>query len=441
MNQPTTPAPTGPQPPQTPTGDRPDTDPIHHSAAQPGTEPATGGVDGRGIPRRSLLRAVGLSGATIAVLGTAALSYRVFDTAALDPDRGDAFDPWRHWQQPGPLGCVAAAILAANPHNSQAWAFAIRTNPNGNTVIDVSADHTRSTGTLDPLDRELQIGLGCALENLTLAATSQGLDPTVTLLPDGATGDRAATITLVTGTPSNRAGRSALYQAIPDRHTNRGPYQNTPVPAATLDQLVDTTGLHGLTVTWVSDAGARAALGQLLIDAAIAITRDDQQSRDSFAWFRAGNDDIQRHRDGLTLNGQGLSPLMLTAAKLLPASSRAAGDDFWVKQTRTVHTATAAAYGVITADDHTDPATRLQAGRLLQRIHLTATARGIALHHLNQITERIDREHTLGAPTTFAPRFAELLPTGQHPLGTFRVGHPTRTPLPSPRRPITEVTR
>ena len=66
-------------------------------------------------------------------------------------------------------------------------------------------------------------------------------------------------------------------------------------------------------------------------------------------WFRGSNDEIQRHRDGLMLDGQGLSPLVLGVAKLLPASSRADGDQFWVKQTRTVHTATAAAYGVITA--------------------------------------------------------------------------------------------
>jgi hypothetical protein len=30
---------------------------------------------------------------------------------------------------------------------------------------------------------------------------------------------------------------------------------------------------------------------------------------------------------------------------------------------------------------------------------------------------------------------ATLLPTGQHPLMTFRIGHPTATALRSPRRP------
>ena len=65
---------------------------------------------------------------------------------------------------------------------------------------------------------------------------------------------------------------------------------------------------------------------------------------------------------------------------------------------------------MITATSPDDRRTQLDAGRLLQRIHLSATSRGIALQHMNQITERIDREATTGATPTFAPRYAELLP-------------------------------
>lgn len=134
-----------------------------------------------------------------------------------------------------------------------------------------------------------------------------------------------------------------------------------------------------------------------------AIIGDAPQSVDSFAWFRSSRDDIARHRDGLTLDGQGLSPVTLTAAKLLPASSRTAGDRFWLDQVRTVHTATAAAYGLVTVADPDDPATRLTGGRLLQRIHLAATGLGLGLQHMNEVTERIDREASTRATPTFTP--------------------------------------
>ena len=108
---------------------------------------------------------------------------------------------------------------------------------------------------------------------------------------------------------------------------------------------------------------------------------------------------------------------------------------------QTVHTATAAAYGVITTATPDDRSTQLAAGRLLERLHLTATSRGIALHHMNQITERIDRERSTGATPTFAPRFAALLPRGEQPLLTFRVGRPVREAAPSPRRAVAQVVR
>ncbi|ODU26322.1 MAG: hypothetical protein ABT15_12625 [Pseudonocardia sp. SCN 73-27] len=176
-----------------------------------------------------------------------------------------------------------------------------------------------------------------------------------------------------------------------------------------------------------------------MVDAAEALCADEQQSVDNFAWFRASNDEAQARRDGLVLDGQGLSPFELGAARLLPATSRVEGDRFWVARTRDVHVATAAAYGVVTTTTPDDRGTQLEAGRLLQRVHLRATAAGIALQHMNQVTERIDRETSTGAPATFAPRFAALLPPGATPLLTFRVGRPVRDGRPTPRRSVAMV--
>ena len=383
--------------------------------------------------RRQVLRAVGIGGATVAVAGTGLLSYRVYDSAELDPGGGPAYQSWTDWRDtPGPLGAVACAVLAASPHNTQPWTFAI-----GPDAIEVFRDGSRGTGAVDPLGREQYIGLGCALENLVLGSAARGLRPTVAMLPDGSGSPRVARIELTPEEPQS----SPQYDAIGERHTNRGPYEPRPVPIETLAALAELTDLPGVNVHWIVDPAPMATLSTLLIDAAVALTADAQQSRDGCVWFRNTNDEIQRHRDGLGLDGQGLSPFVLGLAKLLPASSRTDGDAFWVKQTRTVHTATAAAYGVITTTAPDDWSVQLEAGRLLQRIHLTATSQGIALHHMNQITERIDREATTGAQPTFGPRFVALLPDGAQPLLTFRVGYAVREARPTPRRSATEVTR
>ncbi len=383
------------------------------------------------VSRRSIIRALGLGAATVLVAGTGLLGYRVYDTAVLKPGSGAAYDPWQQWREDlGPLGAVAAAILAANPHNTQPWIFAVAV-----TTIDVYADPTRTIGTIDAFLREQHVGLGCALENLVLACRARSLEPDVELLPDPRDETWVARLTLV---PS-AATADDRYEAIGSRHTDRGPYDTREVLQEDLAQLVDTAELTGADVHWVTRPTDVAAMGELLVDAAAAVIADEDQSRDGFAWFRGSDDEVQLNADGLTLDAQGLSPLLLSAAKLLPASSRSAGDAFWVDQTRDVHTKTAKAYGVIVVAGPDDRAVQLTAGRLLQRIHLTATSRGISLQHMNQITERIDREQVTGAPASFGPRFAEFLPPEVAPLVTFRVGYPTQAVRPSPRRALAAV--
>jgi len=181
-------------------------------------------------------------------------------------------------------------------------------------------------------------------------------------------------------------------------------------------------------------------MGALMIDAARAVTADEAQSKDGFRWFRGDADAIERHRDGLTLDGQGLNAVTTAVAKLLPATSRASGDTFWVNQTRTVHTRTAAAYGVLLVADQHDPAQQLAGGRLLQRIRLAVTSRGLALQHMNQITERVDRDLSQGRQPQFGPRLAALVADpGREALVAFRLGRPVRSGRLSPRRPASEV--
>jgi hypothetical protein len=200
--------------------------------------------------------------------------------------------------------------------------------------------------------------------------------------------------------------------------------------------------LPGTRLYWLSSDADRARVGALMVAAAIAITRDRQQSRDGFKLFRPSWDDIQKYKDGLTLDTQGLSALTTAVAKLLPPSTRSGGDQFWVNQTRDTHTKTASAYGVIAVPDATDNAQRLTGGRLLERVHLWAAANGVALQHMNQMTERADRERQLGLEPTFTRAAQALIPdAGWQPLVSFRVGYAQTDAgrRKSPRRPAGKV--
>jgi hypothetical protein len=383
--------------------------------------------------RRAFFRRAGLGAGTLAVLGAGALAYRAYDQGVLEAGHGPAYRPWSDWRDgSGTLALVRAAILAPSPHNAQGWLFGV-----GDDHLDVHADRSRGTGALDPFLRELHVGLGAALENAVLAARDRGLAPTVLLLPDGAGSDRVAHLALG---PGPRRG-SDLAGQIPHRHTNRYPFATgRDVPPAALTAMADLAepGVPDVRLVWLTGAD-RDAMSKLLVAATEAIVDDADQAASDARWFRQSWDEIQRHRDGITVDTAGLPDLVTTFAKLLPAQSSRASGEAWLDATRQRHTRTATAYGIVAVRDARDQVQQLEGGRLLQRAHLWATGQDLALHHMNQVTERADREAQLGIAPRFGTALDQLLPPGWQALSTFRVGHPTREPRRSPRRPVDAV--
>jgi nitroreductase len=349
---------------------------------------------------------------------------------------GPAYEAWKSWRSDArgvPMALVRAAILAANPHNTQPWLFRV-----SSSRIDVLANTKRNIGMIDPFLREMHTGVGCAIENLVLAAEANALSAQVALSPNPGDLAHVARIDL---TPAP-AKESFLYRAIPQRHTNRGPYRiDAPIAEGTfaaLSALSDDD--PELRVIWLVRPEARAALGKLIVQATEAIISDRAQSQDSAKWYRLEWSALQKHRDGITVDAMGAGALVRAGAKWLPPLSMEQNDRFWLSTTRDVHVATAAAFGVLAIRSFDDISQRLRAGRLWQRMHLWATAHGLALQPLNQIPERIGREQI----TKSAPRFADALrqlhgERDWQPLMLFRAGYPTQPALPSPRRALETV--
>jgi hypothetical protein len=379
------------------------------------------------MDRRTLLGRAGLAAGTVAVGGASGLAYRAYDQGVFQVGQGAAYEPWTDWQQhKGLIPLVAAATLAPSPHNSQPWLFRI-----GRDRIDLFADASRDIGAIDPYEREQFVGLGAALENLVLAAEATGYAPTVTLMPNRADSGHAARIDLSRANPR----QSQLAAQIAQRHSNRYPFRTgKPVPAQALETIASLADTADTRVFWFSTQKQRAQLSTLLVSATEAIISDADQSRSDYRWFRQTWDEIQRQRDGITIDAAGLPELTQTLAKLLPAQSRAATDEAWLAATRDRHTKTAAAYGIVAVRDVADNKQRLQGGRLLERIHLWASGNGLALQHMNQLTERADREQELGITPQFGDAVHQLLPDGWQALSLFRLGYPTQTPNKAPRR-------
>lgn len=385
------------------------------------------------ISRRRLLRALGLGTGAVAATGTGVLAWSAVDGGVFATGTGSAYTAWDSWdpQGTGAQGLVAAAVLAANAHNTQPWLFQVAPDR-----IDLFADPTRTIGAMDPLRREMHLSLGCALENLALAAPPRGLAPTVTLFPDPADQTCVARVDLVP-TP---AVASRLVPAIAARHTNRARYDTSrPVGRTDLDGLASLVD-GDATLIWLVTDPQRAAFGDLTVRATRAIIADPQQAAADFAWYRMDWHELQAHQDGITIDASGQSELIRAASKVLPVS-RAQNHDGWLRSTTKTQVPTAAAFGVLTVPDPVDPRAYLAAGRCWQRVQLAATLRGLATQPLCQVLERGDRERSAGLPQRFTTDLSDLLPAGRQAVLTFRIGHPTAAALRSPRRAAAKVLR
>lgn len=413
-----------------PAGHRPD--PPDDRLQDDGGDTTSHGM-ARRLSRRRMLKSAGIGAAAVLLGSAAATGVRAQTNGVWVREHGDAYALWRDWQAaPGLEKLVAAGSLAANPHNIQPWSFAIGANS-----IEVYSDPARAMPVSDSSGRERIAGCGCAIENLVVAARSEDLDAAVTAWPD-TDPEHIAHIDLAPGGPAT-AREQELASAIAGRHTNRGPFSRRPVTSDVLESLA-ADAPAGAELAWVTDPGRISALGDLYVAATRSITEDEQMSTEAFSWFRNDLADVERHRDGLTLNCQGLDGFTLAMAKILPAQSRRSGDAFWLRTTRDTHTATASAYGIVRVSDVEDAHDRLAGGRLLEHVHLAATAAGLAVQHMNQVGERITREAALRATDRFGAGWADAtgIAPGQSLLG-FRIGYPGRVAGPSPRRPVSDV--
>ncbi len=382
--------------------------------------------------RRKVLALAG-TGTLVLVAGGGV--WRAADQGVFSTGQGPAYEPWDDWRTAsrGPLDLVRAAILAANPHNTQPWLFQVT-----QSQINLFADRRRTIGAIDPFLREMHIGLGCALENLLLAADANGYSAQVTLLPDPADETWVARVDLAPGPTVI----SDLYPVIPQRHTNRYPYDTgRPMAGATLDALSALGNDPEVRVFWFASSQIRKPVGDLLVEAAHALVADKTQNGDSARWYRATWQDLQQHRDGITLDAAGLPDWERAIGKMLPPPSQEQQDSTFLQNTAE-QAQTAGAFGLLAIRDGQDRAQQLRAGRLWERMHLWVTKKGMAMQPLNAVVERAAREVVLGITPHFGNALATLVgDSAWQTLLAFRIGYSTQGGLRSPRRSVDEVSK
>jgi hypothetical protein len=385
-----------------------------------------------------------LVSATAATVAASGAVWYTYDGESLYAKDDGPYSAWREWNtgsEPIATKLIRSAVLASSPHNTQPWQFRV-----AGGSVELYLDPRRIVKGLDPYLREAHIGMGCALENLMIAASAHGLAATVVapdrgleLQPEGSM-RLIARVDLAPG-PGNE---TELYAAIPRRHTNRGIYDpNGGLPQGFAGDMLALCNVEPEARLFVfTDPVQRGRLTAISVEANRQLYSDEEVENGSNQWIRWRTSDIRKYEDGLTIDNFGLPPLTAALAKAAPA--------FLLKQAATPsqragmyaqQLQSARLIGMICVRNRLSTRQSLVAGRIWQRAHLLATARGVAARPCNEAIEMIDYERSHGRD---ARRLRELNgvigDAPWQPTFFFMMGKPTLQVNLSPRRRAAKVT-
>lgn len=299
------------------------------------------------------------------------------------------------------------AILAPSSHNSQPWLFRIVGDS-----LEVLADDSRWLRMADADRRELYLSVGCALENLLVAAEHFGLGHTVNYFPDPANELLAVRVDFGPSREPTASRPPGLFDAIRVRHTNHQPYDDRSVPEETQRRLQEIARERGIHLWLTAEPEIRSRVNELVIRADALQFADAAYRRELAHWIAQGV--------------FGTSWLMSKMGSLA-VSYLNMGKPQGTKDSALLMSAPV--LGIITGDDDRRE-TQVRAGQVCERIALLAAREGLWIHPMSQIVE---------VPECRA-ELARLLPgDGGIPMHPFRLGFATPEKTQTPRRPLDEV--
>ena len=308
---------------------------------------------------------------------------------------------------------VRYATLAANSHNTQPWRFRL-----SDRQIDILPDLSRRTPVVDPDDHHLFTSLGCASENLVIAAAARGQRATPRF-EQGADGSVAIAL------EPAPAVETPAFQAIPVRQSTRSVYDGRPVPAADLASLQATAQNDLVDVLLVTERARIDAVMALVVEGNTAQLTDPAFVAELKSWIRFDRAEAIRKSDGLYAGASGNPNIPPWLGRLIfgfVATPKAEN----AKAVEQIRSSPALAIFVGKTADRPH---WVEVGRSYQRFALAATALGLKQAFVNQAVE---------VPEVRAKLAIELGIAGRRPDLVIRLGTGPDMPK-SLRRPTSAV--
>jgi hypothetical protein len=308
------------------------------------------------------------------------------------------------------------AIKAPSGHNTQPWRFVVTSEKS----IEIHPDFSRALPVTDADNHELYISLGCALENLLIAAREYGYYADVSFEKN----TEQRTFVRISLLESDAVPKDPLFDYISQRQTTRNYYEDTQIPARDLAQLQNSfhfsdVGLYMFTTP--------AIIGEMLpfvIEASNRQFENPQFIDELISWFRFTQSEAEESKDGLRMDAMGLPNMGKWIGKVLMKNFVSAESESRRWKELIHHSAGLALF---TAQENTEE-NWIQVGRAFQRFALTATKLRISHAHVNMPCEEIEVRERMRLHF----RIEGI------PMLLIRIGYSEKMPY-SYRRPLEDV--
>jgi hypothetical protein len=308
------------------------------------------------------------------------------------------------------------AVLAPSSHNTQPWRFSIK----GNKIF-VYKETLRRLKVADVEDRQLVLSIGCAIENILLAADYYGYRTEINIEPNQNESHLLVTIEFFENNHLKK-DINHLINFIVSRKTNRNEYLPKSISQSILIDIQNTI-LPNLHIYITDNKSKIENLGQIAILSSIE-SFIDKSFRHELSHHVKHN--LTKSKVGMPGFAQGIpTPISFLLPSLIKRFNMEKANQKNYEVLFKKHTPY---IGIITVgnDDQTD---WINAGRTFEKISLICTRSGISIS-------------PWGAPIEvgyFHKEITQLINIPGRPVMFFRLGYSEKGTKISPRMPIEEV--
>ncbi len=279
---------------------------------------------------------------------------------------------------------LETAVYAPSGDNAQPWRFVYE-----NDAIFIYNIPDRDATLYNFRQRGSYVGHGALVENIVIAASEEGFDTSVFYFPGPAL--CTARIDLRQGTKNEHP----LYKSIRVRSCNRKPYDRSPLGPRDLNTLQEAVGHANVSLTLVEDRDVIRALAGAVSTNERVLMENRGLHDFLFSMIRWSIRDEQRS-PGLFIKTMEFPPPVRLILKYIVSNWSALRVLNLIGFSKSIAKQSAALYesssaiGALIIESDADRA-YMDAGRVLQRVWLTATTNGLSMQPITAIPYLRDR--------------------------------------------------